>query len=628
MFDTLAGLPRSVKKAILLVSDFVLLYFALWASFVIRLEELWPAAISKNLVLLLCAPPLAIPVFMILGLYRAVIRHMAIQFVLTIGKAALSASVILIALTAFTHTSGMPRSVYLIYFFLTLIFVGGTRTLIRITLPALTHKNGNTVRVGLYGAGDAGRQIAKALSDSNEFTAAAFFDDSPEIQQWEILGIKVYRPEQIPEIIAKKRLKEIVLCIPSAPRSRRKEILEFLEPFPVMIRTLPSVADIVAGQVKIEDITEVPIEDLLGRDPVAPNPSLMRAKIEGKAVMVTGAGGSIGSELCRQIVTQKPACLVLFEISEYALYQIDHELRKTTPDLNLVPILGSVNHQARVARVMRAYGVQTVFHAAAYKHVPLVEYNMLEGVYNNVFGTLRTARAALDESVETFILISTDKAVRPTNVMGATKRFSELILQGLAQLDHRTQFTMVRFGNVLGSSGSVIPLFYEQIREGGPVTVTHPEITRFFMTIAEAAQLVIQAGAMGSGGDVFVLDMGQPVKIFELAKKMIRLSGLTVQEKQGDDGDISIVFSGLRPGEKMYEELLIGDHTEPTDHPRIMKAHETALDWAEVEDILAGLLVALKDMDAPNVLDILGRCVAEYTPNGPLVDLIGTTAHH
>jgi UDP-N-acetylglucosamine 4,6-dehydratase len=501
-------------------------------------------------------------------------------------------------------------------------------------------RDAGLAKVAIYGAGAAGNQLVAALRMGRAMRPVAFIDDDPNLYNRSIAGLHVYSAKHIEQMVEDTGAVEILLAIPSATRARRRQILEMLEHYPLHVRSVPGFMDLASGKVQVDDIQEVDIADLLGRDAVPPVQELLEKCIRSQAVMVTGAGGSIGSELCRQIIASQPAVLLLFEHSEYNLYSIHLELERRVEreaiSTRLVPILGSIRNADRVLDVMRTWGVQTVYHAAAYKHVPMVEHNVAEGVLNNVVGTLNTAQAAVQAGVSNFVLISTDKAVRPTNVMGSTKRVAELILQalsrepapslfGIANAVHhvnKTRFTMVRFGNVLGSSGSVIPRFYQQIRAGGPVTVTHPKITRYFMTIPEAAQLVVQAGSMGQGGDVFVLDMGQPVRIAELAEKLIHLSGLSVRSERCTHGDIKIEYTGLRPGEKLYEELLIGDNVSPTEHPMIMRADEEHLDWDVLKDRLAKLLKAVESDDYPQVRQLLREVVSGYVPEGEIVDWI------
>jgi FlaA1/EpsC-like NDP-sugar epimerase len=503
-----------------------------------------------------------------------------------------------------------------------------------------TSRDDGLPRVAIYGAGAAGNQLVAALRMGRVMRPVAFIDDDSGIADRVISGLQVYKPKHIQQMIDNTGAQEILLAIPSSNRGRRREILGFLEGFPLHVRSVPGFMDLASGRVKVDDIQEVDIADLLGRDAVPAQPDLLEHCITGQSVLVTGAGGSIGSELCRQILVLRPKTLLLFEHSEFNLYSIQSELEqriaRESLSIRLLPILGSVRNQAKLLDVMKSWHVATVYHAAAYKHVPMVEHNIAEGVMNNVIGTLNTAQAALQAGVANFVLISTDKAVRPTNVMGSTKRLAELTLQALSRelapvlfgdstnvsRVNKTRFTMVRFGNVLGSSGSVIPLFHKQIKSGGPLTVTHPKITRYFMTIPEAAQLVIQAGSMGLGGDVFVLDMGEPVKIVELAEKMIHLSGLSVRSEKNLHGDISIEFTGLRPGEKLYEELLIGDNVSATQHPMIMCANEDHLPWDLLKTKLTELLNAVDQDDYARVRQLLRDTVSGYTPDGEIVDWI------
>ena len=544
----------------------------------------------------------------------------------------------------------VPRSLVFNYWWISLLMIGGLRLLMRqyfmgdwhvavsqISFSQLTQKS-VLPKVAIYGAGEAGNQLVAALRMGRSMQPVAFVDDDANIAWRTIAGLQVYKPKYIQQMIDETGAQEILLAVPSLSRARRREMLELLETFPLHVRTVPGFMDLASGRVKVDDLQEVDIADLLGRDPVPPNQALLNRCNRGAVVMVTGAGGSIGSELCRQILINNPDMLLLFEHCEFNLYSIHSELeqriRSESLSVRLVPILGSIRDAGRLYDVMHTWGVNTVYHAAAYKHVPMVEHNIAEGVLNNVLGSALAAQAAVKAGVEYFVLISTDKAVRPTNVMGSTKRLAEMLLQALSaepapvlfgdeQGLHRvnkTRFTMVRFGNVLGSSGSVIPLFYEQIRKGGPVTVTHPNITRYFMTIPEAAQLVIQAGAMGQGGDVFVLDMGPPVKITDLAEKMINLSGLSVRSDKNPHGDIAIEFTGLRPGEKLYEELLIGGDVSPTEHPRIMRAHEEHLGWDELKNVLGELLTAVELDDYDRVRRLLRQAVSGYKPEGEIVD--------
>ncbi|AMP03339.1 polysaccharide biosynthesis family protein [Collimonas pratensis] len=524
---------------------------------------------------------------------------------------------------------GYSRAVFGIYWVSAILYVTASRFLARGYLLRLSGVGG-VVPVAIYGAGQAGTQLASALRAGNEYLPVAFIDDKKELQRATIAGIKVFPADDLPNLIARFGFKEILLAMPSLSKVQQKHILDLLEPLKVKIKVTPPIKSLINGELRVQDIREVEIEDLLGRDPVEPNPELISACIVNKSVLVTGAGGSIGSELCRQIIKQRPSRLILLEMSEFGLYAIEQELselqRSLGLSIELLPFLGSVLETEKCTRIMRTFSVETVYHAAAYKHVPLVEHNPIEGIRNNVFGTLSVAKAAIAAGVKSFVLISTDKAVRPTNVMGSTKRFAELILQAFSRVQAKgaakTRFCMVRFGNVLGSSGSVVPLFRKQIMAGGPITLTHPEITRYFMTIPEAAQLVLQAGAMGQGGDVFVLDMGDPVKIIDLAKRMVHLSGLEVLSDLTPEGTIEINHVGLRPGEKLYEELLIGENVEGTEHPLILRAQEVEIPWL----VLEGLLIKLEDACGrfayEEVRALLVQTVAEYTPQCGIEDFI------
>lgn len=630
----IANLPRRKKQIIIATSDVIFILLSLWLAFTLRLEHIVLPR-GETLWLFVVAPLLAIPVFIRLGLYRAITRYLGLQAVATIFKSVVL-YIALFALAVFLLDMQMPRSVLAAHGLLTLLFIGATRLIARDWSNKLQFRRHTSTcerrNVLIYGAGSAGVQLASALEFSRELHPVAFIDDDPSLRNQLINGLKVYGPESLRELLTRHTVSEVLLAMPSTQRSRRNEIMRLLEQITVSVRTLPGMDELVQGTVKIEDLREVDIEDLLGRDPVPADPALLRKNITGKAILVTGAGGSIGSELCRQIQHLQPKLLVLFERNEFALYNIEQELLKIFQDNNdghrpeIIPILGSVTDQTRLERVLTRFKIETVFHAAAYKHVPMVEKNPAEGVCNNIFGTWHAAQAALASNVETFVLISTDKAVRPTNTMGTTKRFAEMILQALAASHpDQTRFTMVRFGNVLGSSGSVVPLFREQIRHGGPITVTDPRIIRYFMTIPEAAQLVIQAGAMGKDGDVFVLDMGEPVKILDLARRMIHLSGLSIKDEHDPDGDIGIVFSGLRPGEKMYEELLIGDNASETTHPWIMRANEESLSLVAIQDFIDRFM----DIHNRNATDELRAALMEsvkgFAPQCGNEDLLAGT---
>ncbi|WP_232513309.1 nucleoside-diphosphate sugar epimerase/dehydratase [Zobellella denitrificans] len=605
--------------------DTLFISLAFWAAYLLRLDSVSLLGSFRHWLVLAAMVPVTLLCFVRFGLYRAVLRYLGHHATLVMmGGVAVSA--VTMVLAAYYFNAFLPRSVPVIYASLALLLCGGARSMARALYNQSTKKQKTPVII--YGAGSSGRQLNTSLTHGSEYRAVAFVDDNPGLQKALLQGLTVYSPAELPWLVERYGAQKLLLAMPSISRQRRREIVDALEDLQIDMLTIPGMADIVSGKAKLNELHEVSVEDLLGRDPVEPFPDLISANIRGKVVMVTGAGGSIGSELCRQIVQQGPRTLVLFEMSEYALYQIDQELngmcREAGYAVRIVPIMASVQRQNRLEAVMRAFGVQTVYHAAACKHVPLVEYNVVEGVRNNVFGTWRAAEAAINCGVETFVLISTDKAVRPTNVMGTSKRLAELVLQGLALRQQQTRFCMVRFGNVLGSSGSVVPLFKKQIRAGGPITLTHQEITRYFMTIPEAAQLVIQAGAMGRGGDVFVLDMGEPVRIIDLARKMVRLMGYEVKDKQNPDGDIEIRVTGLRPGEKLYEELLIGADEQPTLHPRIRAAREVHLPWPEVARLLDELEQACEHYNQPRIRELLLGAPTAFTPQDGICDLVWT----
>jgi FlaA1/EpsC-like NDP-sugar epimerase len=620
-------MPRIAKRVIVLAVDASLCVLTVWLAYYLRLGEFVPltgpafwAAIASMVI--------ALPIFIVSGFYRAIFRYSGWPALMAVAKAMMLYGLIYAALITAIGFEGIPRTVGLIQPLLLLLAVGASRAFARFWLGGLYQQHLRLARmpkVLIYGAGNAGRQLASALAHSLEMQVAGFLDDDAHLQGHVVNGLPIYSPRALADLAVSLNVSDVLLAIPSASRQRRKDILQRLSAAHLAVRTLPSVTELAQGKVSINDLRELDIDDLLGRDPVAPNQILLGKNITGKVVMVTGAGGSIGSELCRQILTARPSVLLLLELSEYALYIIhqDSVVRSEGSGIQVVPLLGSVRDEARMREIMASWRPQTVYHAAAYKHVPLVEHNPAEGIRNNVFGTLVAAQVAAEQGVADFVLISTDKAVRPTNVMGASKRLAEMTLQVLAATSGSTKFTMVRFGNVLGSSGSVVPLFRQQIREGGPITLTHPDITRYFMTIPEAAQLVIQAGAMAKGGDVFLLDMGQPVRIMDLACRMVELSGLTVKDQNHPDGDIEIVITGLRPGEKLYEELLIGGNPSPTDHSRIMKAHEDFPSWDMLASSLERLDRALDEKDMVLMRQLLRELVPGYIPEGEIVDWVG-----
>ncbi len=543
-----------------------------------------------------------IAIFALLGIYRAIVRSFNEDYLLRILIGTFIQIVALYTIKKL-NVAFIPMSIPLMYGFMLFSYMWWSRAVIRYATLKTFAKKQSRKRVAIYGAGLAGQQIAAALNRSDNYLPVCFIDDKKSLRSQSLSGLKIYSPKKAQTKLGKFGIEEVLLAMPSVGRARKKEIIESFDSADVKIMELPGVTQLVDGQVQVSDIREVDIIDLLGRDPVPPKAELLEKNIKNKVVMVTGAGGSIGSELCRQIVKHQPKMLVLFEMSEFALYSIDRELQAS--DIQIIPVLGSVTNQSKLERILQQYAVQTVYHAAAYKHVPLVEANPFEGIYNTSIGTQRSVDAAVNQNVETFVLISTDKAVRPTNVMGASKRMAELYCQGLASTNPKTQISIVRFGNVLGSSGSVVPLFKKQIAQGGPVTVTHPEVTRYFMTIPEAAQLVIQAGAMGTGGDVFLLDMGEPVKIVDLAKQMIRLSGFKPVDEKGL-GDIKIEFTGLRPGEKLYEELLIdAENVEKTKHERILKSFEQFYSIKEMKEVYVNFEKIHKDEDRLSLYKIL-----------------------
>ena len=621
------SLSRVVKRLIMMFVDVLLIVTILALSFSMRLGEwFWPQ--GDLVYLLFFAPLVAIPIFIKFGLYRAIVRYIGFKALWVIVQAVSLYALVWGVIVLLSGAQGVPRSVILINWILGMLLIGGSRIIGRWWFSDKKSYSVNAFdkrkNVLVYGAGSAGIQLATALTYSQELNPIAFIDDEPTLSNHQIMGLKVYSSNNLGELVASMKIEEVLLAIPSASRERRNEIINNLEPYPVLVRTVPGVSELAQGKLKINDLNVVSINDLLGRDPVPPNQNYLRADITNKVVMITGAGGSIGSELCRQIIQLQPKKIVLFEQNEFSLYTIDQELIQKNLKIDIAPILGSVLDSKQVERVCKTFSVQTIYHAAAYKHVPMIELNNFSGIENNIFGTLSCAEAAVLSNVDTFVLISTDKAVRPTNIMGATKRFSEMILQALSKKynDKATNFSMVRFGNVLDSSGSVIPLFNKQIKEGGPVTVTDPAIIRYFMTIPEAAQLVIQAGAMSKGGDVFVLDMGEPVKILNLAKKMIHLSGLNVKDSNNPNGDIEILFTGLRPGEKLYEELLIGDSVLETEHQLILRSNEEMLPWSDLKLILNKLKTSVDKQNLEGARQALIEAVPGYKPQGDINDLM------
>lgn len=611
MHDMLASLPRRYKILIMLLSDILLLPLALWSAIALRYGLMDPY-IQPYLWLFFILPLFTIPIFVRLGLYRAVIRYVDEQVMRTVLIGMTLSVMALMTVVAMAQIQGLPRSSIVIYWIIGVVYIAASRYTARGILRTLERKERRKQKVAIYGAGKAGLQTALSLQNGPEYKPILFFDDHADLHGATIAGIRVYDPADAFEVMDKHGCHQLLLALPSASRTRRKAIIERFEGKNIQMKTLPGMGELVTGKVRINDIREVGIEDLLGRDPVPPFEHLISACITSKIVMVTGAGGSIGSELCRQILKHAPETLILFERSEYDLYRLEQELKERCAKIKLISVLGDILNGEQIKRVIADHRVQTIYHAAAYKHVPLVECNVIPGIRNNVFGTYTVAQAAIELKVENFVLISTDKAVRPTNVMGATKRLAELVLQALASTNSTTKLCMVRFGNVLGSSGSVVPLFKEQIKKGGPVTVTHPDVTRFFMTIPEAAQLVLQAGAMGCKGEVFVLDMGESVRVIDLAHKMIELSGFEVKDPDSHRGDIAIEIVGLRPGEKLYEELLIGNNVGRTQHPRIMKADEDFVLFSELQIFLEKLLANCDKGLEHNAVENLKEIVKEF----------------
>lgn len=627
----LLALPRSTKRIIALIVDASLCILTIWLSYCFRLND-WVLLSGVQWLPVIVSLLLALPIFIVMGLYRAIFRYAGISAFIAVLKAIAIYGVAFMAVFTAISLPGVPRTVGILQPLLLLIAVGLSRLGIRYWLGDAyqrTLRKNALAKVLIYGAGAAGRQLAAALANSTELNVVGYLDDDPRLKGGIMGGLPIYDPSDLQAVVEARNIRDVLLALPSASRQRRNEILDDIRKARVTVRTLPDLTALAQGRVAVSDIRELDIEDLLGRDAIVPSQALLEKNTRGKVVMVTGAGGSIGGELCRQIMKGEPSVLILVDQSEFALYSLHAELLKLAElyenqDLQVLPILCSVRDGQRMEQIMRSWRPQTLYHAAAYKHVPLVEHNPVEGIRNNVMGTVVTALAAQKCGVENFVLISTDKAVRPTNVMGASKRLAEMVLQALAAEQSisrtRTNFCMVRFGNVLGSSGSVVPLFRQQIRDGGPITLTHPDITRYFMTIPEASQLVIQAGAMAEGGDVFLLDMGEPIRIADLARRIVELSGLTIRDDANPDGDIELAITGLRPGEKLFEELLIGDNPEPTEHPRIMKAKEDLLFWPELSKRLKTLDVALDRNDMTIARAILAELVSGYTPSCNVAD--------
>jgi len=616
-------LPRRLKRLISVCTDSLMLPLALWTAISLKIGR--PESNLSDWPAFLAVIAVSIPIFVRAGLYRAVIRFLGHKAIFAVALSVAVSAVILAAAGMLFQIPVLTWSVVAIYSVVALLYVAGSRFVVRYYLLR-RYLMPTVARVAIYGAGDAGAHLSNLLLTTRAFDPVIFIDDNKGLRGRLVNGIKVQMPEHLPSLIKAHGIDRILLAVPSLTRRRRREILAQLEPLSVHVQSVPDIEQLVTGKANLADLREVDVADLLGRDAVPPKDGLFDACIRDRVVMVTGAGGSIGSELCRQIIGLNPRRLVLFEMSELALYNIERELRalaeKNTLQIELVGLIGNAHDRFRLRDIFTAYRVQTVYHAAAYKHVPIVEQNVVAGINNNVIATWYAAEAAHEADVETFVLVSTDKAVNPTNVMGATKRFAEIVLQGLQRRGSKTRFCMVRFGNVLASSGSVVPLFNEQINAGGPVTVTHPEVIRYFMTIPEAAQLVIQAGSMAQGGDVFVLDMGKPVRIGDLARRMIHLAGLTVRDEKNPEGDIEISYTGLRPAEKLYEELLIGNNVTGTEHPMILRAIEHSLPWERVQELLNEIMAGMSRFDCQRTLQLLSEVVAEYSPAPQPHDLV------
>jgi FlaA1/EpsC-like NDP-sugar epimerase len=628
---SLISLPRLTKRFIMMLFDSIAIIFVLLLAFSIRFGYLFfpeitdsEGNLSNMFWIIISAPLIAIPIFKIFDLYHSIIRYIGFKSLARVGQAVTLYAVIWGLMTYMLELPGIPRSAIIINWMLTILFIGGSRVFARWYLVSNIQKKEKSQKkkkVIIYGAGSVGMQLSETINSSDEFNHIAFIDDSESIQGHQINGIKVFPFSKVSILVEKKQIDEILLAIPSLTRSRRNDIIELLSPLKIPVRIIPSMIELAHGNLKVEDLKEVDIEDLLGRDSIPPNKNLLNSSTAGKTILVTGAGGSIGAELCRQLLLLKPKCIVLFDINEYSLYKINAEIESIERgDSEFIPVLGSVQDRQRLTQVCQHFSIQVIYHAAAYKHVPMVEHNNSEGVLNNVIGTLVASEVAVENNVETFVFISTDKAVRPTNTMGATKRSAELILQAIAEKRHNTCFTMVRFGNVLDSSGSVIPLFRRQIKSGGPVTVTDVNIVRYFMTKTEAIELVIQAGAMSTGGDVFVLDMGEPVRIDDLARRMIQLSGLTVIDEDRPEGDIELKYTGLRPGEKLYEELLIGGDITSTENPLIMRATENFIPWDQLLPLMTKLEDAAKNSEHQKIRDLLQKIVPDFEPQCEIKD--------
>ena len=616
MKETLANLSRKKKQIIMISVDLFLLFFAIWLSFLLRLGVFWSDKIDSNIWIFLLVPIVSIPTFIKLGLYRSVLKFMGAKVIVTAFQAVTIVSLILGFVMMIFREADMPRTVVFIFWCVSGILLVFSRFLFKGFLYSWDNFVNNRIPTIIYGAGSAGVQLLESLRKNHQYAPIAFIDDDESKNKTFINFTKVYKFADLKSIIKNRGAKILLLAIPSLSAVKKRDLLKKLSKYPIEVKLLPSLSSIVEGKLSIDNIRHVEVQDILGRMPVEPKLKLLKQNIQGKNVLVTGAGGSIGSELCRQILKHKPNKIVLFDHSEFNLYSIDYELSSLlmNEECQIITILSDVTNKKKVNLVISENEINTIYHAAAYKHVPMVEMNVVDGVFNNVIGTYNVALSALELNVENMVLISTDKAVRPTNIMGASKRFSELVLQAFHSEKSKTCFSMVRFGNVLDSAGSVVPLFRKQIKEGGPVTVTHSNVTRYFMSIPEAVQLVLQAGAMAKGGDVFVLDMGEPVKILDLAYRMINLSGLSPITDENPEGDIKIVFTGLRAGEKLYEELLIGDDVVQSKHPQILQANEAKLSLDEVEHAIDVIIDSQHTLDELTIRKLLVDKVEGFNP--------------
>ncbi|MGC6469878.1 MAG: polysaccharide biosynthesis protein [Flavobacteriales bacterium] len=616
MKERLSNLSRNQKQILMIIIDIIILLFSIWFSFSLRLGSYWSEMISANLWIFFAVPILAIPFFIQFGLYKSVLKFMGTKAIVSVFQAITVTSMAIGFGMMIFREADMPRTVILIFWFVSSISIILVRFLFKGFLYSWDNFVNNRKPTIIYGAGSAGAQIAESLRKNHEYAPIAFIDDDEAKHGTFINFTEIHPFSDLRLLVLKRRVRVILLAIPSLSEPTKRDLLKKLSKYPVEVKLLPSLSEIVSGKVSIENIRHVEVGDILGRKAVKPQPSLLKKNIHSKNILISGAGGSIGSELSRQIINQKPNKVILFEQSEFNLYSIDLELSALNiKNCEIIPVLADVTNADAVNNIVKSYHIHTIYHAAAYKHVPMVEKNVVEGVYNNVIGTYNLAVSAMENDVENMVLISTDKAVRPTNVMGASKRLSELILQAFDSRETNTCYSMVRFGNVLDSAGSVVPLFRKQIKQGGPVTVTHAKITRYFMSIPEAVQLVIQAGAMAKGGDVFVLDMGEPVKILDLAYRMINLSGLRPITEENPEGDVKIKFTGLRPGEKLYEELLIGKNVIQSKHPQIMQANEESLSWNEIKQIIEAIMKGYMQLDEKIIREILVDKVEGYTPS-------------